>query len=258
VGRIIYALGNGRGKSRANVLRLARRVAQWRTVLLSNGEKTIEAHQAEGRATARAGQSVRLLDLPIAGRYGQFDDLHGHPSGRHLADGIKTACARTYGTAGRAYLEHLAAPGRPDFGAMLAAMADRFDAADGQEARAARQLALIGLAGEVATGAGITGWTPGTATAAARDGFATWRQHRGLGNAEPRRILAMVRDFIDRHGDRRFSPLTLAAGPVVRDRAGWTETDAGGNTAYLFTPGGLRPPGMTCIACWRHYRPPAG
>lgn len=239
IGRVIYGLGNGRGKSRANVLGLARQVAQWRTVLLSSGEKTIEAHQAEGRQRSRAGQSVRLLDIPAAAAHGTFDVLHGHPSGRHLADAIKSACARHYGVAGRAFLEHVTSGERPDYGALIASILDRFGADGGQEARAARQLALLALAGETATAAGITGWPAGAALAAALAAFEAWRTRRGAGNAEPRQIMEQVRDFIDTHSDSRFSP-PGTTGPVVRERAGWIETDPAGRLVHLFTRAGMR------------------
>lgn len=41
----LYLLGNGTGKQRANVLGNAKAVKTWRTAILSNGEKTIEAHK---------------------------------------------------------------------------------------------------------------------------------------------------------------------------------------------------------------------
>jgi hypothetical protein len=88
------------------------RVAKWRTVLLSSGEKTVEAHQVEARRQSRAGQSVRLLDIPISATHGAFDDLHGHESGRHLADTIKTACdATTAPPAARSWSISPPAPG---------------------------------------------------------------------------------------------------------------------------------------------------
>ena len=47
VNQIIYALGNGIGKQRANVKGTARPVHRWRIALLSNGEKTLESHFQE-------------------------------------------------------------------------------------------------------------------------------------------------------------------------------------------------------------------
>ncbi len=94
IGRVIYALGNGRGKSRANVHGLARRVAQWRTVLLSSGEKTVEAHQEEGRQRTRAGQAVRLLDIPATNDNGLlFRELRWFGGDPEYLNGLLTIFA---------------------------------------------------------------------------------------------------------------------------------------------------------------------
>src|SRR5690606_8124939 len=76
VGNIVYQLGNGRGKQRANKTGSARSVARWRCAVLSSGERTIATTMAEGARQAKAGQAVRLLDIPAARRFGAWDDLH--------------------------------------------------------------------------------------------------------------------------------------------------------------------------------------
>ncbi len=239
VGAVVYAIANGRGKTRANRQGYARTVARWRTVLLSTGEKSLEAHMSEAGKQVRAGQGVRLLNIPVGGRFGAFDDLHGRDSGRAFADEIKTACALHYGTAGRALLRYLVDRSTEDYAELLARYTARFQADSGQEGRAARQLALVALAGELATKAGITGWPPGTALAAARTAFDRWRADRGTGNAEDTRILQGIRDFIGAHGDARFSRLHDTE-RLVRDRAGYTEAGADGREAFLFLPAALR------------------
>jgi putative DNA primase/helicase len=62
---------------------------------------------AEAGHRAKAGQSVRLLDIPAARNYGCFDDLHGFASGAALSDSIKREGASHYGHPGRAFLERL-------------------------------------------------------------------------------------------------------------------------------------------------------
>ncbi len=238
IGSVIYALGNGRGKSRANRHGYARPGARWRTVLLSRGDKSLETHMADGRRSIRAGQSVRLLDIPVSGRFGAFDDLHGRDNGRSFADEIKTACSQHYGTAGRSFLRFLIHNRTEDYGAILKGFTDRIPADGGQEARAARQMALVGMAGELAIRAGITGWEPGAAFNAAVAAFNAWRNQRGSGNAETHKILAAVRDFIDAHGDSRFSDRTDTR--PVRDRAGYVENLPTGELLHLFSPGGMR------------------
>ena len=238
VGAIVYALGNGKGKQRASRTGAARSVASWRCFILSSGERTIATSMAEGGYRAKAGQSVRLLDIPAAATYGAWGELHGLPSGAAFSDAIKRAAATHYGQAGRAFLERLTCDTQ-DFGAYLEAVkqAPLFAATDGQHKRVAARFALIAMAGELATDYGITGWPEGLALESAIYGLNAWLATRGQGNDERRQIIERVSDFIERHGDGRFSNESVEA--QVRDRAGWWRDTEGGRT-YMFTAESLR------------------
>lgn len=239
----IYALGNGHGKGRATVYGEARKVARWRVYSFSTGEMTIASRMAAGGFEAKAGQSVRMLDIPVAGQHGIFDALHGHASGAGLSQAIRDAAAKHYGHAGRAFVGVLIEDRRDGLNEAeaLAAIESRFGELDGQEGRAARMLAVSALAGEIAIEAGILPWEPDTAINAALVAFNLWRSGRGAAgqNAEHVAILRAVADFIDRHSDSRFSGLDDHNAPTVRDRAGWWKSD-GAQRLYLFTSGGLR------------------
>ena len=242
-GEIVYLLGNGAGKQRADRTGRARQVAHWRVMILSTGERTLAATMAEAGLRVKAGQQVRLLDIPVQRTHGAFDALHGHPDGRALADAVKAATNRHYGHAGRAFLERLTRD-CTDFGAALAEIrasdAFRVDGTDGQLQRAASRLALVALAGEVATSYDLTGWPPGEAINAAAWAFAAWRQQRGhRGQTEPQQILRLLADFIERHGDARFSYIDAKEAVLVRDRAGWYRIDGDART-YLMTASALR------------------
>ena len=250
-----YALANGAGKGRAARDGSARRVAEWRRLFLSTGEEGLADRLAEARGgprRVRAGQEVRILDLPAdTGRHGLFEELHGFADGRGLADALKAATARCYGTAGRAWLEYLAAnpeqradeaQGLRD--AFLAAQLPR--EASGQVHRAAQRFALVAAAGGLATRAGISGWPPGVAEDAAAALFAAWRSGRqaGDGAAEDAAAVAAVRDFLERHGEARFSALeTSASGEQVEplrptiNRAGWRQSGRDGLWRFLILPG---------------------
>jgi len=242
VGAIVYALGNGRGKQRASRTGQARGVTRWRCVVLSSGERTIATTMQEGGHRAKAGQSVRLLDIPAARAYGAWDTLHHFESGTALSDALKREASHHYGHAGRAFLEKLTRDER-DFCALLERIKGLPDFAagegEGQDKRAAGRFALMALAGEVATEYGLTGWPEGEAVKAAAAGFKAWQTLRGRGNDERRQILERVTDFIERHGDSRFSDVDNDHETQVRDRAGWWR-DSMGSREYLFTAAGLR------------------
>lgn len=244
VGAIVYALGNGRGKQRASRTGNARSVTRWRCFVLSSGERTIATTMAEGGHRAKAGQAVRLLDIPAARRFGAWDELHGLPNGAAFADALRRAAVAHHGHAGRAFLEKLTHDGR-DFCELLERLKAlpifAGDGGEGQDKRTAGRFALVALAGEVATEYGITGWPEGAAIEAAAEGFKAWRSSRGRGNDERRQILECVSSFIERHGDSRFSNADGSnSDDVIRiNRAGWWRGDGGGRV-YLFNADGMR------------------
>ena len=222
VGAIVYALGNGQGKQRASRSGGARGIRRWRCLVLSNGERSIATAMLEGGYRAKAGQGVRLLDIPATRTCGAWDTLHSHASGAALTDALKTAAATHYGHAGRAFLERLALDNR-DLSEYLERFisAPGFDVEDGQQRRGAARLALIAMAGELATEYGITGWEEGEATAAALDALKQWQEMRGRGPSEHAQILKQVAEFIERHGDGRFSDADGSDNRPVQNRAGW-------------------------------------
>lgn len=62
---------------------------------------------------------------------------------------------------------------------------------------------------------------------------------RGQGDDERRQILEQVSDFIERHGDGRFSSADNSHESQIRDRAGWWRDTLDGRL-YLFTTEGIR------------------
>lgn len=242
IGGIVYALGNGRGKQRASRSGMARSVTRWRCCIVSTGERTIETAMHEGGHRVKAGQSVRLLDIPVQRTYGAWDNLHSHASGHAMSDAIKRAAASHYGHAGRAFLERLTRHHDDSFSdelAQLLALPEFAANGDGQVKRAATRFALLALAGELATGYGVTGWEAGAATAAAADLFKAWKQQRGStgANMEQAQIKAAVLGFIEQHGASRFQDMGKPDA-TVHNRAGWR--DSSGGVRYLFTASGMK------------------
>jgi len=239
VGAIVYSIGNGIGKQRAGRTGSARSVTRWRCVVVSSGERTISTQMLEAGHKAKAGQSIRMLDIPTTNKHGAWDDLHQFPNGQAFSDAIKHIAAKQYGKAGREFLRHLTADQR-DFPSLLDVIRKMItpEDAEGQEKRAASRFAVMALAGELATEYGITGWKEGDAIEAAKHCFGLWRDYRGKGNGEAKKIIDQVQEFIERHGDSRFSAKSDDEARVI-DRAGWWD-DERGQRVYWFTSAGLR------------------
>jgi uncharacterized protein (DUF927 family) len=243
-GEVAYMLGNGSGKSRSNREGHAKPAAHWRTLFLSSGELSLADKIAEDGRGRRAagGQSVRLIDLPAdAGAgLGLFEDLHGFVSADAFARHLKSASASTYGTPARTFLRHIAG----DVENVRKAIAEHSrkfvadlvdESADGQVVRVAQRFALIGMAGEIAAGAGILPWAPGTGIQAATRCFQDWLEARG--GIEPSEItdgIDQVRAFVAAHGMSRFVPAwERTADQIVRDVAGYRKREGEGWDYYV-------------------------
>ncbi|MGZ5052329.1 MAG: DUF927 domain-containing protein [Methylobacter sp.] len=244
VGAIVYSLGNGTGKTRANRVGSARHVHRWRLSLLSTGERSLATAMQEGGKQAKSGQLVRLLNVPAARQHGVFDDLHDFQDGRAMSDYFKTQCSKHYGQAGIKFVEYiigLEQQGDNDFGGTLTQIEQKFSHSDTQAARAASRFALYALAGELATEAGILPWKQGAALEACKAMFDQWQAMRGSNATEHKQILQNVADYILKHGDTRFTE-KMSDQPPKMERAGWY-TDHNDGRVYLFTPAALKEAG---------------
>jgi len=212
-GECAYMLANESSKGRASRGAALRVRLTWRLLFLSAGELGLADHMAEAMKRARVGQEVRMVDLAAdAGAgMGAFENLHGREGGAALATDLTRAAAAVYGAPGRAWLAWLA----PQWSGLAKRLRERTDAlraawvpegASGQVERVAARFALVAVAGELATEAGLTGWSQGEADRALRTCFESWLAQRGgTGNAEVRQILRQVRRFIETNGEGRFT-----------------------------------------------------
>jgi uncharacterized protein (DUF927 family) len=239
-------------------------VHRWRVPFLSTGEVGMAARLAEGGEKARAGQEVRIIEIEAdAGKgLGAFEHLHGFGDGAAFAEHFRFAADKSCGHPAREFLRHIT----QDTAALAAAVADARKAfiaencpadAGGQSRRACGRFAIIAVAGELATQAGITGWPTGEAKAAAVRCWQDWLAGRGgTGAAETREGFAQVRLFLEQHGEARFSPAwdrsvthVMADGessettktdrPVI-NRAGFRKAGDGEGWTYYVLPEGWR------------------
>ncbi len=238
-GETAYMLANGAGKTRAARTGGARERAFWRVLFLSAGEISLAQHMAEANRTTRAGQEIRLVDIPAdaGANMGAWECLHDYPNGADFSRALDQAAKRYYGAPLAIFLEKLTQY-TSDLPDELRKAQKLFEAqhltadASGQARRVADRFALVAMGGELATQWGLTGWDRGAALTAAGTCYRAWLAGRGgEGNQEEANMLNQVREFFERHGDGAFdlwhrigddrSPRTADAAGVRR----WLQLD---------------------------------
>jgi putative DNA primase/helicase len=255
-GDTAYMLANGSGKTRANRSGDSRLPATWTLGFISTGETTLAGQMNEGGKKVKAGQEIRMLDIPAdVGRgLGIFGALHGFASGAVLSEAIKRNSRAFHGTPIRPFIEHVIRH-YDDMPQYIQRTRERFLAkvlsegeTNGQIRRAANRFALYSVAGEYASEIGITGWEPstsekdGVAFDAIRICFQAWLDARGGSEVqEVTTLLAQIRLFLENHGDSRFTLLNanreapeLANDRTITNRAGFRRRTTAGYEYLVF------------------------
>ena len=236
-----YMLANGMGKSRAYVDGSAKTAKFWRLLVLSSGEVGLADKIREEGGTVRAGQAVRLVDIPAdAGAgMGVFEDLHEHANAQVFSDVLKKAAVTNYGHAARAFIEHIQDEGRDNVAAEVREFLDNNSSdlcphdADGQVRRVARRFLLCAAAGELAADWGILPWNEGESIRAVRTCFEAWLSARGgAGAAEDTEIIEDTMLFLEQHGQSRFQKVDDPEGLCI-NRAGFRKQLDGGMRYYI-------------------------
>jgi uncharacterized protein (DUF927 family) len=248
VGESAYLLANGQGKARASRTGTARQAASWRLLFLSSGEHSLAAIMARAGKRATAGQEIRLADIEAdAGAgMGAFENLHGKDTAAAFAHAVNEATACCYGAAGVEWLRRVVAD-RERLASVVSNGIKDFTSevvpagSGGQVERVARRFALVAVAGELATGYGITGWQQREAWQAAKACFTAWLEGFGCGgNREDSALLAQVRAFFEAHGASRFEDMQATNEQRVINRAGFFRTALDGSREFLVLPEAFR------------------
>jgi putative DNA primase/helicase len=210
IGEIVYMIGNGQGKQRATKEMGQRPAITWQVVMLSSGEESLESRLSEVGQKPRGGQRVRFIEIPADAQagLGLFEDLHGIRDGEAFSLALKAAAKCHYGVPFRMLLHHLVeCPPMPEVANLVRDAAARLvgtEASGSEVTRVARKLAVLSVAGELATTWGITRWMAGEAEAAIASVFSAWRASRGNCAADVESGVRQVREFFKRYLHSRF------------------------------------------------------
>lgn len=243
-GSIAYMLGNGTGKQRAQESGLPRAIHSWRLVYLSSGEMGLAEKMAEAGEHAKAGQGVRLLEIPTDGlRYGVWECLHGFPSAVEFSNHLIASANRYYGTPIRTFLAQVV-PRIHDLVPAVHRIREDFvgtytpAGSDGQVRRVAAHMGLLAAAGELARACGVLPWSEGESIRCAAKCLEAWCSKRGtIGSLEVLEGVRAVLAFLEIHGPSRFEAHWEPSGAgAVRNRAGYRKRAPHGAWEYYLFP----------------------
>ncbi|MCI1680463.1 MAG: DUF927 domain-containing protein [Ewingella americana] len=222
VAKSAYTLFNGVGKLQGAKDGGNRDLKRWRTVALSTGEMDIETFIASAGRKVKAGQLVRLLNIPLE----KAQQYHETANGKAHADALKDAYQNHYGAAGRYWIKHLADHQQQAVEAVREAESRwrlLIPADYGEQVhRVAARFAVLEAA--LLLGGAVTGWGEQECRDAIQHNFNAWIKEFGTGNKEHKQIVEQTEAFLNAFGLSRFAPLPYSPQDLpIRDLAGYRD-----------------------------------
>ncbi|WP_247688732.1 DUF927 domain-containing protein [Pseudoalteromonas sp. MMG012] len=167
VDQAIYMLANGVSKLRSNQDGSLAARNRWRLLFLSTGEIGLSEMLFKIKQEVKAGQLIRFNEIPIIGRYGVFDHLHGFKSAKLFADELRDRVKNNHGSLLHPWLIHLSnLRNIPQFLRLrIEELTDKWkiERAGNQVGYALDRFALLAVAGELAIQFGLVPWSKGDA-----------------------------------------------------------------------------------------------
>lgn len=233
VSQSAYALFNGVGKLQGAKEGGNRDLKRWRTVAISTGEMDLETFIAMAGRKAKAGQLVRLLNIPLS----KAVRFHQHENGKQHADALKDAYQNHHGAAGREWIKWLAGNQQQATEAVREAEArwrSLIPAEYGEQVhRVGARFAILEAA--LLLGRVITGWDEQTCRDAVQHSYNAWVREFGTGNKEHQQIIAQCEAFLNANGYSRFAPFPYDPQSLpIRDMAGYRASGSHDDDPIVF------------------------
>lgn len=244
LGNIAYMLANGKGKARLTKEIKAKPSYAWKIIFLSTGEKSLKEIMQENGQKTKLGQEVRLIDIDIdQSEYGLFDQIDFAEDGAKQSRLLVERSNQFYGVAGMAWLNYLTT-NKDDAISQAKKLLGQYNAeligehTQGHIIRVANAFALIAVAGELATQAGITGWQTGTALNAVKTVFNAWvNDFEYVGDYQTKEYILHVKAFFEANESSRFEAITPDPDQIEKiiNRVGYWKIE-NGEKLFLVLP----------------------
>lgn len=242
-GSVVYNLMGGQGKVRMNDRAGLRDSRSWRLIAISTGEISIKSKIEESGRTVKAGQLNRFLDIPVSNRVLQPSHAMGTAQ---LADLLKEAAGRCYGTLGPVFVDKLI-HSAADAGALQQRtkhlMAHYTTQLNGtvqletHQVRGLKRFGLICTAAHLAAEFQLLPWPLEESIYAIAEAAHTWLEDTV---SDATRGIIAVRNFILQYQESKFRTThepEYAKSQTVYDLAGYFLPD---KSIYAFTPDGFK------------------
>jgi putative DNA primase/helicase len=216
VGDIVYTLANGKGKIRSNRSGNAQVTKEWKLLSLSTGEIPIKQTISDCGNNIKAGQEVRMVDIPAChdqlSELGIFESIEGYESSEDLAEALKSASNDYYGAPFDAFITRLISIKNDEWiDSQSQFISDFSDLLtidyrnDRIICRVAKRFSLISLALNLAIDWDILPYTKQETSKAISLVFHDWINHRGgAGNIEIKQAVERLMQTFQSniHGNR--------------------------------------------------------
>lgn len=233
ISKTAYSVINGKSKIQGAKDGGNRAAPEWRILLFSTGEYSMNAYMNQTGEKWEAGQAVRLPSIPASTLYGIYENLHEFANGAMLSEHLQAAAQAQHGTAGREWIKRLAKTPAEHVQTALNAFMATLPSLDGQARRVAKRFALAAAALELATE--ITGLPSGVGMMGIKQCFDDWLAINGTGKQEDKQIIKQAVMFMQMYaGSERFANWDSEL--TNRDHAGYRKTSQAEPTEYWVIP----------------------
>lgn len=230
---IAYALFNGEDKTRAKADGGNRKKRHWNVLVLSTGEKDLETQLSETKIHVKAGELVRLINIPFEPfqAFHEFTDssLSEFEQGKRFAETLEQNSTLYYGTAGRAWVEYLSENRdliKSSFALYNQKWVDNLPKdknVSNQIGRIARNFAVLETACQCSRF--ITGWTEQQISETLQHVFDLWTGNNGYKDREIQQIIETLDGFLSQNLHRFYKKENGYVSEVPNAAGAYIETD---------------------------------